>query len=337
MTITPAPAVPAAVPPARVDLDALDEGIIGLLRGDGRMPYRAIARELAVTESTVRARVRRLEESGTMRVVAVTDIEAAGYSLLLAIGIQVEDRSPEAVARELARLPEVFSVNVVVGAQDIEVLVVSQDQAALHELVARRLPAVAGVRRLTPALALDVLKNQPDWVPFHELAPLQPSSGTRDAGTPGRRILDGLDQRIVAQLARDARVSNGHIAAALGVTEGTVRARIKRMEELQQIRLTAVTNIDRFGDALLAYIWIEAERSDEIRGVAEALAQIPELGFVAVMLGRSDILAITMVRNTEHLARFVHTRISAIAGVRRTESTLGVNFVKHDYRMARIV
>ena len=125
MTITPAPAVPAAVPPARVDLDALDEGIIGLLRGDGRMPYRAIARELAVTESTVRARVRRLEESGTMRVVAVTDIEAAGYSLLLAIGIQVEDRSPEAVARELARLPEVFSVNVVVGAQDIEVLVVS--------------------------------------------------------------------------------------------------------------------------------------------------------------------------------------------------------------------
>ena len=53
--------------------------------------------------------------------------------------------------------------------------------------------------------------------------------------------------------------------------------------------------------------------------------------------GRSDILAITMVRNTEHLAEFVHTRIGNIAGVRRTDSTLGVNFVKHDYRMARIV
>jgi Lrp/AsnC family transcriptional regulator for asnA, asnC and gidA len=44
-----------------------------------------------------------------------------------------------------------------------------------------------------------------------------------------------------------------------------------------------------------------------------------------------------MVRNTEHLARFVHTHIGSIEGVRRTESTLGVNFVKHDYRMARIV
>ena len=152
-----------------------------------------------------------------------------------------------------------------------------------------------------------------------------------------RRKLDTLDKSIVAWLSRDARISNGHIATELGVTEGTVRARIKRMEEEKLIRLTAVTNIDRFRDAALAYIWIEVERSGQTRAVAQQLAQIPELGFVGVMLGRSDILAITMVRNTEHLAEFVHKRISAVEGVRRTESTLGVNFVKHDYRMARIV
>lgn len=152
-----------------------------------------------------------------------------------------------------------------------------------------------------------------------------------------RRKLDEVDKAIVEYLARDARVSNGQIAGALGVTEGTVRARVKRMEEEKLIRITAVTNIDRFRDATLAYIWIEVERSDQTRSVAQALAQIEELGFVGVMLGRSDILAITMVRNTEHLAEFVHTRISSVDGVRRTESTLGVNFVKHDYRMARIV
>jgi len=152
-----------------------------------------------------------------------------------------------------------------------------------------------------------------------------------------RRKLDAIDKSIVAWLSRDARISNGHIATELGVTEGTVRARIKRMEQEKLIRLTAVTNIDRFRDAALAYIWIEVERSGQTRAVAQQLAQIPELGFVGVMLGRSDILAITMVRNTEHLAEFVHKRISGVDGVRRTESTLGVNFVKHDYRMARIV
>jgi len=158
-------ATTASVP---IPLDATDQSIIDLLRADGRMPYRSIARELGLTENTVRARVRRLEESNTMRVVAVTDIEAAGFSMLLAIGVQVENRPPEAVARDLARFPEVFSVNVVVGAQDIEILVVAEDQSALNELVGERLANVPGVRRLTPALALDVLKNQPDWVPFHE-------------------------------------------------------------------------------------------------------------------------------------------------------------------------
>ncbi len=48
-------------------------------------------------------------------------------------------------------------------------LVVAEDQAALDSLINERLASLPGVRRLTPALALDVLKNQPDWVPFHEV------------------------------------------------------------------------------------------------------------------------------------------------------------------------
>jgi len=152
---------------AQIELDDTDYRIIALLRADGRLPYRSIARELGLTEATVRARVRRLEESRTMRVVAVTDIEAAGYGMLLAIGVQVENRSPEEVARELAAIPEVFSVNVVVGAQDLEILMVAEDQDALHRLLQERIATMAGVRRLTPSLAVNVLKNQPDWVPFH--------------------------------------------------------------------------------------------------------------------------------------------------------------------------
>jgi DNA-binding Lrp family transcriptional regulator len=65
-------------------------------------------------------------------------------------------------------LPEVFSVNVVVGAHDVEILVVAEDRAALDRLINEQLATIPGVRRLTPALALDVLKNQPDWVPFHD-------------------------------------------------------------------------------------------------------------------------------------------------------------------------
>ncbi|QFU76726.1 Lrp/AsnC family transcriptional regulator [Halioglobus maricola] len=151
-----------------IDLDETDIGIIELLRTDGRMPYRAIARELNITEATVRSRVRRLEETNTMRVVAVTDTQAAGFDMLLAVGVQVEGRAPEEVARELAQIPEVFSVNAVVGTHDIEILVVAADQQGLNTLLSETLATLAGVCKLTPSLAVDVLKNQPDWVPFHD-------------------------------------------------------------------------------------------------------------------------------------------------------------------------
>ena len=150
-----------------IELDETDTRIIDLLRTDGRLPYRAIARELDLTEATVRARVKRLEETDTMRVVAVTDIGAAGYDMLLAIGVQVENRSPRDVAADLARFREVFSVNAVVGTYDVEILVVAENPDSLSQLI-ERLAALPGVRRLTPALAVDVLKNQPDWVPFHD-------------------------------------------------------------------------------------------------------------------------------------------------------------------------
>ena len=101
-----------------------------------------------------------------MRVVAVTDFEAIGYTMLLAVGVQVQGRAADAVARDLAGLREVFSACQVVGSMDIELLVVAKDQEMLNELLSQRLARVPGVRRIVPAMAVEVLKNQPNWVPF---------------------------------------------------------------------------------------------------------------------------------------------------------------------------
>jgi Lrp/AsnC family transcriptional regulator, regulator for asnA, asnC and gidA len=152
-----------------------------------------------------------------------------------------------------------------------------------------------------------------------------------------KRQLDELDLKILEWLSQDARTSNRKIAAALDVTEGTVRARIKRMEDDGQIRITAINNISRLENPTLVYIWVEVKASSQTREVAEQLSKIPEIGFVGVMMGRSDILAITMVQNNAQLASFLHSTISVIPGVRCTECSLGVDFVKHDYRMSRIV
>ncbi|WP_062121720.1 Lrp/AsnC family transcriptional regulator [Sphingobium herbicidovorans] len=54
--------------------------------------------------------------------------------------------------------------------------------------------------------------------------------------------LDPIDQEIVQRLSHDARISNRSIAKEVGITEGTVRQRIKRLQKDGLIQFTVVTD-----------------------------------------------------------------------------------------------
>lgn len=149
-----------------VVLDELDFRIISLLRKDGRLPYRVVARELGLTEAAVSVRIRRLEETDSLRVVAVADASALGFDLLVSVGVKVEGRPVAEVATALAEIDEVFSITLVLGRFDIELLLLARDQQHLDALLNDRLATLPGVRKLMPSLAMNVLKSQSNWVPF---------------------------------------------------------------------------------------------------------------------------------------------------------------------------
>jgi Lrp/AsnC family transcriptional regulator for asnA, asnC and gidA len=100
-----------------------------------------------------------------MKVVAVTDFAAAGYDLLLAIGIEVDSRSAEDVAMDLAELPEVFSVNLTTGANDIELLVGARSFDELSVFLHKEAARIEGIGRLFPGLTIEVYKYQSEIVP----------------------------------------------------------------------------------------------------------------------------------------------------------------------------
>jgi Lrp/AsnC family transcriptional regulator for asnA, asnC and gidA len=129
-----------------------------LLSQDGRMTNRDLARRLGSTEPTVRARIRRLGSEGVMRVVAVTDMEAAGYDFYVLLWIQVEGRPVREVAEELARLPSTFTIVVMSGVYDIMAGVVTTDKREFNTILTRDLARVQGIRNVESTLALDVLK-----------------------------------------------------------------------------------------------------------------------------------------------------------------------------------
>ena len=146
------------------EADEIDLKIIDLLQKDGRMPIQEIATQVNITSSAVRKRIQRMEDAGIMRIVAVTDFNAAGFDLLLAIAIEVEHRRSEEVGRELAALPQVFSVNLTTGVHDLDILVGVKNFEELSQFMHEELPKVKGIARLVPGITVDVLRYESGWV-----------------------------------------------------------------------------------------------------------------------------------------------------------------------------
>jgi Lrp/AsnC family transcriptional regulator for asnA, asnC and gidA len=148
--------VAAAVDPL-AQLDTLDRAILAALQVDGRRAFRVIARDLDVSEGTVRTRVRRLEESGVLRILAFVDPLRLGDALIAIINIHVASARHEAVATELSGWDEVSYVSSVLGSYDMSVQVMTSAVAELWEL-ARRIESLEGVTGTESLIEMKVHK-----------------------------------------------------------------------------------------------------------------------------------------------------------------------------------
>jgi Lrp/AsnC family transcriptional regulator, leucine-responsive regulatory protein len=146
--------------------DETDRQIVAELRRNGRATNQQIAERLGLTATTVSSRIRRMEEADQLRVVAVSDFSAHGYDVLLQLAIEVDNRPASEVAQELAKFDEIFAVHIVTGRYDIDALVVMHDFADLPPFLFDRLGSIRGIRRITPSIAVDILRYQFDVAPI---------------------------------------------------------------------------------------------------------------------------------------------------------------------------
>ncbi|AII10629.1 MULTISPECIES: Lrp/AsnC family transcriptional regulator [Rhodococcus] len=152
-----------ALPPE--GLDDVDRGILRLLQEDGRMPYRQIARELGVSEGTVRIRLGRMQESGVLNVVAIADPFRLGYRVLAFLLLRVEPGKQDHVVDTLTTWQEATYVSSCIGRADIYVQLVCRDNDHLNELLHRRLPDIGGVREYETFMELKMHKVSYEYSP----------------------------------------------------------------------------------------------------------------------------------------------------------------------------
>ncbi|WP_372789388.1 Lrp/AsnC family transcriptional regulator [Paraconexibacter sp.] len=313
-------------------IDELDRSLVERLRQDGRETNRSLARALGVNEATVASRLRRLEETRAVHVVALTDMEGFGKQFFAFALISVDDRSPAEVGIELADVPEVISITVTTGRCDLFAGVLARDRAELGRIIGEVIPRIDGIAAVRCEVAVDVLRFDSEW------ATLRTGAALDTVARPPLEAagVDGLDLAIVAELQRDARSSNRRIAAALDVSEGTIRQRVRRLEDDRLIRICAVSDIEAFGRGAAANVGITL-RGGAVQEVGAALAALDGVAVVVRSLGEFDFVVVVLADTRAHLLATILDSIRSIDGVRATETLEVAGMLKHVYTWVRLV
>jgi Lrp/AsnC family transcriptional regulator for asnA, asnC and gidA len=170
-------------------LDDTDAAILEILQRDGRAPYSVIARELGLSESTVRQRCNRIFESGLVSVVATGDPLQWGIPVDAVHLVQVDPGRIETVADEVAEMAEVRYVGVTLGGGVLVVESLHPSADDLHDFLVQRLHALPGVKEVNSHQVVRIRKSVWDWRSWlrslAERERAQPSQPTRPArGNP---------------------------------------------------------------------------------------------------------------------------------------------------------
>lgn len=156
-------------------LDQTDREIIKHLQVDGRKPYTAIAKELKVSEGTIRNRVNRMLNERVIQIISMIDPTQLGYDAPAVIGIQVQQPQLEEIVRTIANFPEVSYLVMVSGEFDLFLEVLCKDRETLATFLRDKLMQVNGIIRSQTYITLRTFKMaQGNTLLF--LPPVEPSS-----------------------------------------------------------------------------------------------------------------------------------------------------------------
>lgn len=146
---------------------------------------------------------------------------------------------------------------------------------------------------------------------------------------------DELDEAIIALLQEDGRRGNRDIARVLSVSEGTVRNRIKRLEDLGAIRIGVVMTREALELPAAAYVRL-AVAPRFVRAVAEAAAELDEVPFVGITIGRFSITILVVAEGPLAVSRLVHHHLRPLEGVEAIEVREIAQVQKHRIDLIRI-
>ncbi|MHC4883493.1 MAG: Lrp/AsnC family transcriptional regulator [Planctomycetota bacterium] len=130
---------------------------------------------------------------------------------------------------------------------------------------------------------------------------------------------DETDWAIIEILRRE-HVTNSAVAEQLGISEGTVRSRLKRLREAEILSVRALINTEVLANQQLAQIAINVSESRLLEEKAMEIQGLENVLSVSIVSGRYDLLVEVLVDSNRGLVEFLTKTLSQVEGISATES-----------------
>ena len=144
-------------------LDQTDKKIIQLLGADARMSNNSMAKAIAVTEGTVRNRIQKLIKNKIIKISVINNINRMENPAVAFIGLDVETRSKDSVAKALSKMKEVRFVSTLIGRHDLMAFVLAKDINILSKVLYEDISSLPGVRFSESSIGLKYYKYDYRW------------------------------------------------------------------------------------------------------------------------------------------------------------------------------
>ena len=139
-------------------IDEVDLKILSMLQEDARVSYEELGSNVDLAESSVRYRVKGLEEQGVIQsYMTVLDMRRLGFDLFVFAELDVEAGKESSVAQKLQKLESVVGLFSVSGHPDMVAIILARNNGELAEIV-ERIRAIKEVHKMISMLVLKAYK-----------------------------------------------------------------------------------------------------------------------------------------------------------------------------------
>ena len=130
---------------------------------------------------------------------------------------------------------------------------------------------------------------------------------------------DETDWKIINILSSEHQPNN-RIARELGLSEATVRRRIKNLQNAGIIKIRALLDPEILENRQLALVAANVEKSKFLKQKAQEIAKLDNVNSVSIVSGRYDLMIEVMVESNKGLINFVTEKLSTVEGISKTET-----------------